>query len=131
MTTEAGRARVSSRLGRCCGALLCALLATACAESNKARRGDQVDVTNYPPEIRAAYQVFASRCSRCHTLARPLNARISDPQHWVRYVNRMRLQPGSGIDAQNGAIILRFLHYYHGERTGTVVPSGKPRGAHD
>jgi hypothetical protein len=94
--------------------LLLGLLGAGCA-THESRRGETVDVSKYPPEIQEAYEVFAVRCSRCHTLARPLGARISDPQHWIRYVNRMRLQPGSGIDAENAKIILRFLLYYHGE----------------
>jgi len=93
--------------------LLLGALSAGCA-TQESRRGETVDVSKYPPEIREAYEVFAVRCSRCHTLARPLDARINDPQHWIRYVHRMRLQPGSGIDAQNAEIILRFLLYYHG-----------------
>src|SRR5688572_18342876 len=80
------------------------------------RSGDTLEVSNYPEDIQAAYKVFAVRCSRCHTLARPLNARIKDPQHWVRYVQRMRLNPASGINAKNGEIILRFLLYYMHQR---------------
>jgi hypothetical protein len=87
---------------------------SGCA-THESRHGETVDVSKYPPDIQEAYEVFAVRCSRCHTLARPLSARISDPQHWIRYVNRMRLQPGSGIDSENAKIILRFLLYYHGE----------------
>jgi hypothetical protein len=109
-------------------ALLLALLSTGCA-AHESRRGDSVDISSYPPEIRESYRVFAQRCSRCHTLARPLNARINDAQHWVRYVNRMRLQPGSGIDADSAKVILRFLLYYHGqdrrrdvETTGSAAP---------
>jgi hypothetical protein len=90
-----------------------ALLALGCADMHESRRGDRVDVSNYPPDIQEAYEVFALRCSRCHTLARPLNARITDPQHWVRYVARMRRQPGSGINHDNADIILKFLLYYH------------------
>jgi hypothetical protein len=89
------------------------LLASGCANVNENRRGDTVDVSSYPPDIQRAYRVFALRCSRCHTLARPLNARIHDPQHWVRYVARMRRQPGSGIDQNNGKLIVEFLLYYH------------------
>jgi hypothetical protein len=108
--------------------LLLGLLSAGCA-THEARRGDSVDVSKYPPEIQESYRVFAVRCSRCHTLARPLNARIADPQHWVRYVNRMRLQPGSGIDAANAKIILRFLLYYHGGEQPAPpppVPSAPP-----
>ena len=76
------------------------------------RHGDRVDVSTYPDDIQKAYEVFAVRCSRCHTLARPLNARIRDPEHWVRYVTRMRRNPGSGINEKDAEIILRFLFYY-------------------
>jgi hypothetical protein len=91
-------------------------IAISCATTTSNRIGDSLDTTQYPPDIRDAYKVFATRCSRCHTLARPLNARINDPQQWVRYVQRMRLNPASGINAKNGEIILRFLLYYMHQR---------------
>jgi hypothetical protein len=87
-----------------------------CAGASSIRHGDTLDVSSYPPDMRAAYKVFSVRCSRCHTLARPLNARIHDPQHWERYVARMRLNPASGINAKNGDIIIRFLVYYMQQR---------------
>ena len=90
-------------------------IALSCATTTN-RIGDSLDTSQYPPDIRDAYKVFAVRCSRCHTLARPLNARINDPQQWVRYVQRMRLNPASGINAKNGEIILRFLLYYMHQR---------------
>jgi hypothetical protein len=102
--------------------LVCVLLAAACGDAHATRRGDRVDVSSYPPDIQAAYRVFAVRCSRCHTLARPLNAHISDPQHWIRYVTRMRRQPGSGINSSNADIILRFLLYYHREPGSEPAP---------
>jgi hypothetical protein len=111
---------------------MCLLLfvsVTACSDAHATRRGDRVDVSSYPPDIQAAYAVFAVRCSRCHTLARPLNAHISDPQHWIRYVTRMRRQPGSGINASNADIILRFLLYYHrepGSEPAPAVPAPPP-----
>jgi hypothetical protein len=101
---------------------LLALLALGCADMNEARRGDSVDVSKYPPDIQQAYEVFANRCGRCHTLARPLNARISDPQHWVRYVARMRRQPGSGIDHSNADVIVKFLLFYHRVRGAESEP---------
>lgn len=91
-------------------------IAISCATTTSNRIGDSLDTTQYPPDIADAYKVFAVRCSRCHTLARPLNARINDPQQWVRYVQRMRLNPASGINAKNGEIILRFLLYYMHQR---------------
>jgi hypothetical protein len=58
------------------------------------------------------YRLFAARCSKCHSLARPLNSGIDDDEHWTRYVARMRRQPGSGISAEDAVAILRFLHLY-------------------
>jgi hypothetical protein len=107
-------------------ALFVAVLMTSACAGNEARHGDRVDVSGYPRDIQDAYKVFALRCSRCHTLARPLNARIHDPEHWIRYVTRMRRQVGSGIDAQNAQVILRFLLYYHRE-PGTEPPDAGTR----
>ena len=95
------------------------------------RSGDTVDVSSYPADIQAAYEVFAVRCSRCHTLARPLNARITDSEHWVRYVTRMRRNPSSGINRKDAEIILRFLLYYtervREEKEGSrAAPSAPP-----
>lgn len=87
-------------------------LALSCAGTSSVRFGDQVDVSKYPKDIQDAYEVFAVRCSRCHTLARPLNAKIRDPEHWVRYVTRMRRNPSSGINPKDAETILRFLLYY-------------------
>ena len=64
------------------------------------------------PELNADYQVFALRCSKCHSLARPLNSGITDDNHWNEYVARMRRQPGSGINQADAVAILRFLHTY-------------------
>ncbi len=71
-------------------------------ESDSARR----------PEARDDYRVFAARCSKCHSLARPLNSGIDDDDHWKRYVARMRRQPGSGMSEADTVAILRFLHLY-------------------
>jgi len=111
-------ARVTAWLGwslSCIGLMIC-LYGYGCAGANSIRHGDTLDVSSYPDDMRAAYKVFAVRCSRCHALARPLNARIHDPHHWERYVARMRLNPASGINAKNGDIIIRFLVYYMHQR---------------
>jgi hypothetical protein len=110
MTIECARASAAPALA------LMLMLASASCAGHETRRGDRVDVSRYPEEIQDAYRVFEFRCSRCHTLARPLNARLDDPQHWIRYVNRMRRQSGSGIDQKNGETILKFLLYYHRAR---------------
>ncbi|MBI3181593.1 MAG: hypothetical protein HYZ28_05580 [Myxococcales bacterium] len=72
---------------------------------------DRVDVSSYPPEYRERYQVFSVRCSKCHTLARPINARIRGDE-WKRYIKKMIRRPGSGINEESGQQIYEFLKYY-------------------
>ena len=62
------------------------------------------------PELRADYDVFAQKCSKCHSLAKPLNSHVDDDEVWIRYVAKMRRQPASGISEKDGESILRFLH---------------------
>ena len=75
-------------------------------------RKESLDPRTMPDPVRSDYVVFARRCSKCHTLARPLNANITDDEQWVHYVARMRHQPGSGITETDEANILRFLRWY-------------------
>jgi hypothetical protein len=110
MTIDATRAHIWLGCIVLLSGLTCAFY--SCAGQSSIRHGDHLDVSGYPQDIQDAYKVFAVRCSRCHTLARPLNARIHDAQHWVRYVQRMRLNQSSGINAKNGEVILHFLLYY-------------------
>jgi hypothetical protein len=60
----------------------------------------------------ADYALFAVRCSKCHSLSRPLNSGIDRDDYWRLYVERMRRQPGSGISEDDTVGILRFLHLY-------------------
>jgi hypothetical protein len=71
-----------------------------------------LDPATMPDGVRPDYAVFAERCSKCHSLARPLTSGIDDDDYWVSYVARMRRQPASGISEDDAAIILRFLHYF-------------------
>jgi hypothetical protein len=64
------------------------------------------------PQAHADYEVFAQRCSKCHSLARPINSGIDDDDYWRAYVAKMRRQPASGISPEDAAIILRFLHVF-------------------
>ncbi len=92
--------------------LLAGAFATfACSGS----RTEGLDVRKLPEDLRGDYDVFARRCSKCHSLARPLTSGITDDQQWVLYVNRMRRQPGSGISYDDQERILRFLRYYAAE----------------
>ncbi len=94
---------------------LLALGALGCPAAN-APRADGLDTSGMPPEVRPDYEVFAQRCSKCHTLARPLNSGITDDDYWAKYVARMRRMPGSGISPDDETRILRFLHYFSAER---------------
>ena len=94
-----------------------ALAIGACTGGSRARRPDGIDVSRYPEPIQEAYDVFEFRCSRCHSLARPLNAQVTDVRHWDDYVRRMRRQPGSGITRANARQILKVLYYYTEERS--------------
>ena len=86
--------------------------AAGCATSSR----DGLDVAQLPETVRPDYALFARRCSKCHSLARPLGSGITDDTVWIAYVDKMRRQPGSGISPQDAAPILRFLHYYSSEQ---------------
>ncbi|MBX2810375.1 MAG: hypothetical protein KTR25_01135 [Myxococcales bacterium] len=89
------------------------LFAVGCAGFSGRRGGwSEERVEALEPEVRGAYRLFALRCSRCHTLARPLSSGITDPAHWRNYVDRMRRMPGSGISATEAKQVLVFLEYY-------------------
>jgi len=92
-------------------------------------RKESLDPSTLPENVRADYQVFAQRCSKCHTLARPLNANITDDEQWVLYVNRMRRQPASGISMEDQEVILRFLRYYAADlrRIAAAKHGGAPQ----
>jgi hypothetical protein len=92
------------------GALVvaCVTLPTACSSTG----GEWLDARSVDPSVRADYEVFAIRCSKCHSLARPLNSGIDRDDYWRWYVARMRRQPGSGITESDTVAILRFLHVY-------------------
>ena len=74
--------------------------------------GREPEVAFLSPQVHADYEVFALRCSKCHSLARPLNSGIDDDAYWRMYVAKMRRMPGSGITEQDETVILRFLHVF-------------------
>jgi hypothetical protein len=75
-------------------------------------RPAEVEAATSTPGLREDYAVFAVRCSKCHSLARPLNSGIDDDEYWKAYVAKMRRQPGSGISLDDSVVILRFLHAF-------------------
>jgi hypothetical protein len=54
--------------------------------------------------------VFADKCSKCHTIARPINTTMTRPE-WERYVKRMMHKPNSGINDNQGKTIFEFVAY--------------------
>lgn len=71
---------------------------------------DKIDVSSYPPEIQKAYKLFTGKCSKCHTIARPLNTTMTRDE-WSRYVKRMMHKPNSGISDSQGKEIFDFVMY--------------------
>ena len=67
-----------------------------------------IDVNAYPPEQQKNYALFSQKCSKCHTLARPINSSMRGDE-WNAYVNRMSRKAGSGISPRDGEVILGFL----------------------
>lgn len=93
-----------------------ALLLAAC-------HAEGYEPSELPEGLRGDYALFAQRCSRCHSLARPLGSGIDDDVFWRRYVEQMRLKPGSGISTSDEEAILRFLHYYSlRQKRGDAAP---------
>lgn len=96
-------------------------LAASCAGAGF--RSEGLETTTLPEDVRADYAVFAHRCSKCHSLARPLGSGISDMGYWSMYVARMRRQPASGISQDDAIPILRFLRYYSLEQKRKKGPT--------
>jgi hypothetical protein len=92
------------------GVVLAAAAVAACPSAMPQSEG--MDLSAVPPDEQADYGVFAQRCSKCHSLARPLNSGITDDGYWRIYVEKMKRQPGSGISEGDKVPILRFLHWY-------------------
>ena len=71
---------------------------------------DKINVSPYPAEQQKNYKTFADKCSKCHTIARPINTTMTKPE-WERYVKRMMHKPNSGISDSQGKSIYDFLAY--------------------
>jgi hypothetical protein len=71
---------------------------------------DKIDVSAYPAPMQADYKLFSTKCSKCHTIARPINTLMTRDE-WERYVKRMMHKPNSGISDAQGKQIFEFLTY--------------------
>ena len=93
---------------------LCAPLFMAAQTSNvvlpQDKGPDKIDVSAYPAEMQKDYKLFSSKCSKCHTIARPINTMMTRDE-WERYVKRMMHKPNSGISDNQGKEIFEFLIY--------------------
>lgn len=69
-----------------------------------------IDVSEYPEEMQTLYAVFTRRCSRCHTIARPINSDFK-AEEWRKYVLKMMRKPGSGLNPKTAEQIIKFLTY--------------------
>ena len=69
-----------------------------------------IDVTTYPPKMQEAYELFTRKCSRCHTVARPINSTFN-AEEWRKYVYKMMRKPGSGLTLKTTEEIIEFLIY--------------------
>jgi hypothetical protein len=69
-----------------------------------------IDVTAYSAKMQEAYELFTNKCSRCHTVARPINSTFM-PEEWRKYVYKMMRKPGSGLTPKTAEEIIRFLIY--------------------
>jgi ribosomal protein S27AE len=67
-------------------------------------------LATYAPKAKAIYSLFRNKCSKCHTLARPLNTDLP-PTKWEEYIKRMMNKPGSGIKPSEAKEIWQFLVY--------------------
>jgi hypothetical protein len=72
---------------------------------------DRIDVSSYPPEQKGRYELFRQKCSKCHSIARPVNSRFT-AQEWKRYVKRMVRRPNAGITDEQAEDVFEFLKYY-------------------
>jgi hypothetical protein len=100
------------------GSALVALLFTAEPAQDKPDPRDfgpnSIDVSKYPAEQQKNYNLYSAKCSKCHPLARSVNARFN-AQDWKRYMKRMIRRPNSGINEEQAALVYEFLKFYAAE----------------
>jgi len=75
---------------------------------------EEIDVSAYPSSQRENYAVYARACSRCHTLARSINAPLVGRGWWEFYIVGMRLRSlrgGRPLTKDEEKSVLDFLEY--------------------
>ncbi len=86
---------------------------------------DKLNVSSYPAEMQKSYKVFSEKCSKCHTIARPINTTMTRDE-WERYVKRMMHKPNSGISDKQGKEIFEFLAFDQSSRKDKTPKSFFP-----
>lgn len=75
---------------------------------------ETIDVSAYPAQQRENYAVYARACSRCHGLARSINAPYVARGWWEFYMTNMRLRgnlAGRPFSKEETKAVLDFLDY--------------------
>lgn len=90
--------------------LLAFLLLGACGPQDQLVLIPGNETSRTAPSIREACRVTEQKCSRCHDLERIKLAHHAMVD-WPSYVEKMRLQPGSGITIDDKPALLSCLRY--------------------
>jgi hypothetical protein len=72
---------------------------------------DRIDISAYPQVQQKEYPVYAMKCSKCHPLARSVNAKYS-ASDWKKYLKRMIRRPNSSINEEQAQAIYDFLKFH-------------------
>lgn len=75
------------------------------------RGPNRIDVSKYPEHIKRSYKLFVKRCSKCHSLAKPINSSLCLPEEWEGYIKKILRNPDSGIYLPDAKNIYEFLVY--------------------
>jgi hypothetical protein len=70
-----------------------------------------IDVSAYPPEMQARYELFIEKCGKCHTPARAINADLALEDEWERFVKRKMRRTGTFIKGDEAKELFEFLVY--------------------
>ena len=103
-------------------AVLLPVLWSAAPESS-GRSPDTIDVSHFPPKYQKSYELFADKCSKCHSLSRSINPSLS-ADFWKSYIKKMTRLPGSGINEKTGATLLDFLIFFSQQRNSPDAGKG-------
>lgn len=79
-----------------------------------------IDVSKYPADKQETYKIFEEKCSKCHTLARAINANRFGEVDWAPVINKMATRPGSDVTPEEEKKILDFVVYDYKQRKAEI-----------